>query len=93
MSVRAVIGIGLFCAAIAAAIVGSVFAARMTREVNQKRQGGPVFGDVRTFAKSVQLFWEYRDLFPEGKLHIYALAFAGLMAACMLGAVVCALPG
>ena len=84
-----VIGIIAFCAALSGTILAKMFVIMMIGEINRKREDGKLisyFGS--TPSKTMRIFDEYRRLYPNGKLHIYALAvFALAMIALIVVAV------
>ena len=75
MPLMLVIGIIAFCAALSGVILANLFVLMMIGEINRKKEDGKLisyFGS--TPPKTLQIFGEYRRLYPNGKLHIYALA-------------------
>jgi hypothetical protein len=80
MSTRAIIGIISFCVSLTGAILGNMTLIMMIGEINRKRQEGNLisyFGFA--FPKLLRIFREYRNLYPEGKLHIYNLTAVAIM--------------
>jgi hypothetical protein len=75
VSGRIVAGIILFCLAVSAVFLTNLFVTMMIGEINRKRQEGDLISYFGfTFPKMLRIFREYRLLYPDGKLHIYALA-------------------
>jgi hypothetical protein len=74
-----VIGIIAFCAAISGVILANMFVLMMIGEINRKKEDGKLISYFGfTPPKTLQIFGEYRRLYPNGKLHIYALAMFAL---------------
>ncbi|HEX8160687.1 MAG TPA: hypothetical protein VF538_02210 [Pyrinomonadaceae bacterium] len=86
MSARILAGIILFCLSISAVILTNLFVTRMIGEINRKRREGDLVSDFGfTFPKMLRIFREYHRLYPDGRLHIYALASFGVA---MIGLVI-----
>lgn len=83
MSERAIAGIVSFCFVLTGLFLANMFLMMMIGEINRKREEGNLvsyFGF--TFPKMLRIFGEYRSLYPDGKLRVYAL---GSFALAMLG--------
>jgi hypothetical protein len=79
MNLWLIIGIIAFCLALSGVILANMFVIMMIGEINRKREDGKLisyFGS--TPAKTMRIFDEYRRLYPNGKLHICALAVFAL---------------
>ena len=90
MSARIVAGIILFCLCLSAVILANLFHTMMIGEINRKREENDLisyFGS--TPAKVLRIFGEYRRLYPDGKLHIYALASFALGMICLFVMAMC----
>lgn len=85
MSIRLIAGIILFCLFLGAIFLVNTFSARMIGEINRKRQEGNQIANLGfTLPKSLRILDEYRHLYPDGKLHIYALAAFGIQMLCLV---------
>lgn len=70
-----VIGIIAFCVALSGVILANMFVIMMIGEINRKKEEGSLISYFGfSPPKVMQIFTEYRSLYPNGKLHIYALA-------------------
>ena len=90
MSTRLIVAIVSFCVGMTGVFLGNMFTVMMIGEINRKRQDGnqvSYFGF--TFPKMLRIFGEYRSLYPNGNLHMSALAALALMIIGMIGGVVC----
>ena len=89
MNLWLVIGIIAFCAALSGVILANMFVIMMIGEINRKKEDGRLISYFGfTPPKVLRIFAEYRSLYPNGKLHIYALAvFAIAMVALIVVAV------
>lgn len=75
MNLWLVIGIIAFCVALSGVILANMFVLMMIGEINRKKEDGRLISYFGfTPPKTVQIFTEYRRSYPNGKLHIYALA-------------------
>ena len=75
MSPRAVVGVISFCVIFTGLFLANMFLTMMIGEINRKRQEGNLvsyFGF--TFPKMLRVFGEYRSSYPNGNIHVYALA-------------------
>ena len=79
MNLWLVIGIIAFCAALSGVFLANMFVIMMIGEINRKREDGKLISYFGfTPPKTMRIFAEYRRLYPNGKLHIYALAVFAL---------------
>jgi hypothetical protein len=79
VSTRLVAGIILFCLGVSAVILTNLFVIMMIGEINRKRQEGDLISYFGfTFSKMLRIFREYHRLYPDGRLHVYALASFGV---------------
>ena len=79
MNLRLVIGIIAFCVALSGVILANMFVIMMIGEINRKREDGKLISYFGfTPPKTMRIFDEYRRLYANGKLHIYALAVFAL---------------
>jgi hypothetical protein len=82
MSSRLIVGVVALSIATSAMIMANLFLYIMIGEINRRREEGNLisyFGFA--YPKTKRIFDEYRTLYPNGKMHIYALtAFAVAMA-------------
>ena len=79
ISLWLVIGIIAFCLALSGVISANMFVIMMIGEINRKREDGKLISYFGfTPPKTMRIFAEYRRLYPDGKLHIYALAVFAL---------------
>jgi hypothetical protein len=73
MTTRLVAAIISLSLVIMAAELANTFVSRMIGEINRKREGGSLISYFGfTPNKVLRVFREYRVLYPEGKLHLYA---------------------
>ena len=92
MSTRAIIFIISFGVAMNVVFLGSMFLMMMIGEINRKRQEGNLVSYFCfTFPKMLRIFREYRSLYPQGNLHIYALITLALVVLGLTGVAVCLL--
>jgi hypothetical protein len=90
VSIRILIGIISFCIATTGTIVANMLLIMMIGEINRKREEGNLvsyFG--YTFPKILQIHREYRNLYPNGKLHIYELTSFALAMISAISLAVC----
>ena len=74
INVWLVMGIIAFCLALSGVILANMFVMMMIGEINRKREDGKLISYFGfTPPKTMRIFDEYRRLYPNGKLHIYAL--------------------
>ena len=67
-------------------ILANMLVLMMIGEINRKREDGKLISYFGfTTSKSLRIFDEYRRLYPNGKLHIYAL---GVFALAMIALIV-----
>jgi len=79
ISLWLVIGIIAFCLALSGVISANMLVIMMIGEINRKREDGKLISYFGfTPPKTMRIFAEYRRLYPDGKLHIYALAVFAL---------------
>src|SRR5437588_457960 len=74
-SIRVIAGIIFFCIGASAATAASMFTIMMIGEINRQRTEDnliPYFSF--TPPKMLRIFSEYRRLYPNGRLHLYAIA-------------------
>lgn len=89
MSTRFIAGVILFCLGLSAAILANLFVTMMIGEINRQRGEGNLISYFGfTLPKMRKIFREYRRLYPNGKLHLYALAS---FAAAMIGLIAVAI--
>lgn len=75
MNLWLIIGIIAFCAALSGVILANMFVIMMIGEINRKREDGKLISYFGfTPPKVLRIFSEYRRSYPNGKLHICALA-------------------
>jgi hypothetical protein len=75
MNARMITGIVSFCVSMTGLFLANIFLTMMIGEINRKRQGGDLISYFGfSFPKMLRIFSEYRSSFPNGNLHIYALA-------------------
>jgi hypothetical protein len=75
MNTRLITGVISFCFALTGLFLANILLTMMIGEINRKRQDGSLVSYVGfTFPKMLRIFSEYRTSYPNGKLHIYALA-------------------
>jgi len=73
MKVWLVIGIIAFGVAMCGVISANMFMLMMIGEINRKREDGKQISYIGfTPGKTLEIFAEYRRLYPNGKLHIYS---------------------
>ena len=73
MKVWLVIGIIAFGVAMTGVISANIFMTLMIGEINRKREDGKQISYIGfTPGKTLEIFGEYRRLYPNGKLHIYS---------------------
>jgi hypothetical protein len=90
MSVRAITGIISFCVAMTGLFLANMLLTMMIGEINRKRQGDDLISYFGfTFPKMLRIFREYRKSYPEGTLHIYALATFALAMIGLISVAVC----
>ncbi|MDX6403195.1 MAG: hypothetical protein QOH70_650 [Blastocatellia bacterium] len=89
MSTRLVAAIISLCLVIIAGELANTFVIRMIGEINRKREEGNLISPFWfTLNKVLRVFREYRALYPEGKLHLYAkISFATAIIALIIVAV------
>ncbi len=89
MSTRLVAAIISLCLVIIAGELANTFVIRMIGEINRKRKEGNLISPFWfTLNKVLRVFREYRALYPEGKLHLYAkISFAAAIIALIIVAV------
>jgi hypothetical protein len=76
--------------AISGCILANMFLLMMIGEINRKKEDGKVISYFGfTPGKMVRIFKEYRSLYPNGKLHLLALASFGAAVICLIGVAVC----
>jgi hypothetical protein len=74
MNLWLVIGIIAFCVAMTGVISANMFVLMMIGEINRKKEDGKPISYVGfTPPKTLQIFGEYRRLYPNGKLQVYSL--------------------
>lgn len=79
VNLRLVIGIIAFCLTLSGVILANMFVMIMIGEINRKREDGKLISYYGfTLPKTMQIFDEYRRLYPKGRLHIYALGVFAL---------------
>ena len=89
MSSRATTAIILLSIAISGVVLANMFLIMMIGEINRQRGEGNLISYFGfTLPKMLHIFREYRRLYPNGKLHLYALAS---FAAAMLGLITVAI--
>jgi hypothetical protein len=89
MSARAIAGIISFSIAMTVIFLGNMVQTMMIGEINRKRQEGNLVSYLGyTFEKIVMIFREYRRLYPNGNLHVYAFAAIALAIIGMIGAAI-----
>jgi hypothetical protein len=87
---RVITGVVSFCMALAGLFLANTFLIMMIGEINRRRQDGSLISYFRfTFPKMLRIFREYRSSYPQGKLHIYALAAFALAMASLVSVAVC----
>ena len=86
---RLVAGIIALSLVIIAGELANTFVMRMIGEINRKREEeNPISPFWFTLNKVLQVFREYRALYPEGRLHLYAkISFAVAIIALLVVAV------
>lgn len=90
MSTRVVVAIIFLCLGTSATILANLFVTRMIGEINRTRREDNLISDLGfTPPKTLRIFREYRRLYPDGRLHIYALASFGVAMTSMLIMLVC----
>jgi hypothetical protein len=73
-----------------AIIVANMITTAMIGEINRKRQDDKLMSYIGfTPSKTLQIFREYRSLYPDGRLHIYEFAVAFVGVVCMVMMAVC----
>lgn len=93
MNVQFLSGIVALCVAMDGVAMSYLFIIMMIGEINRKRHDRNLVSFlVVTFPKTIRVFREYRQTYPEGRLYIYTwittlLGFIG-----MLVAAVCLIP-
>lgn len=90
MSQRVIIGIISMCVALAGLFLSNMLFTMMIGEINRTRKDGSLvsyFGF--TFPKMLRIFGECRSSFPNGRMHIYALAAFALTITGLLGVAIC----
>lgn len=90
MSALTVLAIVCFSVGSSAGILGTLLGFVMTGEVNRKRNDGnqiPYF-NVHPW-KRMDIFSEYRRVYPGGRLHIYIFAAFAVTALGVFGALLC----
>ena len=78
VSPRVIIGIISSCVALTGIIVANMILMAVIGEINRRREAGKSFSYFGfTFIKLLRIFREYRNLYPNGYLYIYAwMSFA-----------------
>jgi hypothetical protein len=68
-----------FSVGVSAIFLGALLFFAMTGEVNRKREDGNQvsYFDLRPFGR-MEVYSEYRRLYPEGRLHLYLFCALGL---------------
>jgi hypothetical protein len=90
MSTKLIVGIILFCFGLSAMFLVNLFTTMMIGEINRKKQEGDLISYFGfTPAKTLRILHEYRRLYPDGKLHMYALSFFGVQIVCLILLLVC----
>jgi tellurite resistance protein TehA-like permease len=75
MSTRVIAGIVSLCVVVTGLFLANMFLTMMIGEINRKRQDGSLVSYFAfTFPKMLRIFDEYRSSYPNGNMHIYALA-------------------
>lgn len=78
MGARVIAGIILFCVTLSAVFLSNLFVTMMIGEINRKRQESDLISYFGfTPPKTLRIFREYRRLYSDGRLHIYALVSFG----------------
>ena len=86
MNLWLVIGIIAFCVTLSGVILANMFVIMMIGEINRKKEEGGLISYFGFSPPKVhRIFAEYRSLYPNGKLHIYAL---GVFAVAMIALIV-----
>lgn len=90
MNPRMFTGIASFYVSMTGIFFANMFMVMMIGDVNRKRQDGDLISYFGfDFLKLARIFGEYRNSYPAGKVHIYALiAFAAALAG-LIGVAVC----
>ena len=89
--IRVIAGIVAFCVGVSATVLANMFLMMMIGEINRKKQESELISYFGfTPPKTWRIFQEYRRLYSDGKLHVYAHASFGVavislivMAACL----------
>jgi hypothetical protein len=90
MSARAIIGIIFFCVAMTGVFLANMYLMMMIREINRNRQEENLISYFGfTFPKTLRIFREYRRSYPDGKLHIYALAAFAIAMSSLISVAAC----
>ena len=79
MNARVIIGVISLCIVTTGAVLANMYFIMIIGEINRKRQDGnqvSYFGFM--FPKMMRILNEYRSLYPQGKLHVYAVVAFGL---------------
>ena len=88
MTARILAGLISFSIMVSGLVFSGLFQTMMIGEINRKREDGNLvsyFGS--TLPKTLRIFSEYRQSYPEGRLHIYSLlAFAVAIVALLVTA-------
>jgi len=90
LTARTVTGIVSFSIALTGLFLANLFLTMMIGEINRKRQAGSLvsyFG--YTFPKMIRIFGEYRDSYPDGRLHAYSLTAFALAVIGLITTAVC----
>lgn len=90
MNLRLIIGILSFCLAMTGTFVGNMLGMAMIGEINRKRKNEEVMSYFGfTPSKTLQIFREYRSLYPKGRLHIYFLTAFAIVIVSMITVAFC----
>lgn len=75
MTATVVVMIVAFCVGLSGVFLANMFITMMIGEINRRRSDADLLSYFGfTPAKIFRLFSEYRSLYPEGHLHVFALA-------------------
>jgi tellurite resistance protein TehA-like permease len=90
VSARLITGIVSLCVAMTGLFLANMFLIMMIGEVNRKRQEGNLISYFGyTFPKMLRIFGEYRSSYPNGNLHICAVAAFALGVIGLISVAVC----
>jgi hypothetical protein len=90
MSARVITGIVSLCVVVTGLFLANMFLTMMIGEINCKRQEGSLLSYFGfTFPKMVRIFGEYRSSYPNGNMHIYALAAFASAIIGLIGVALC----